>query len=275
MTLIKKKFKNTAKKVEPSERYRNSYGFDKVPILLFQWSRLFQAMISQAGTYLLTGKFHNKQCGIYKCEGGCNIVGVGEFVPCGHGCYFDSYYSQGRKKEEEAKKLSEIITAVVLGWDPNDPIESMLKVTADYIDVDSEELRKVVFGSDIGSVFGGNSLSSFFDWNPFDDPPYNEAYRHFSMVEILGCDAKEVKQMFADEKLGKQLKEQINDKIREANPGMYLNAMCCSPRRNKEKDMLAFWINTGRSTQIDGLKTEDNIKAFLSSNGVLVDKAGC
>jgi len=64
-----------------------AYGFRKPTNLLLVWSNPFQSLISQAGTYLLTGKFHDRQTGIFKCEGGCNIAGVGDLVLSNDYCY--------------------------------------------------------------------------------------------------------------------------------------------------------------------------------------------
>src|SRR5690606_29250003 len=83
---LRKKFTNTAKPITDERReylknlYRddNFYGFDMVPKFLQLWGRLFQAVVSQAGTKMLTGKYHTGECGIYKYEGGCKIYGVGE-----------------------------------------------------------------------------------------------------------------------------------------------------------------------------------------------------
>jgi hypothetical protein len=75
--------------------------------------------------------------------------------------------------------------------------------------------------------------------------------------------------------LGKKLLEKINAKIqgaKEKNNKQYIYyALCCSPHRNKNDGKLSFWINTGRPTNIDGWKSEEEIEQFLKSDGTLVE----
>ncbi len=253
-------FANDAKSQE--KRHKNSYGFDSTPILLFQWSRLFQGVVSQAGTYLLTKTFHTQQSGIYKCEGGCHIDKVGDLVLYKDSCYFDYDHKHNESKQEQ---LADLITHIVLNWNPNGPIDSMLKSAADYIKVEVKELREAIEKMPGGNVFSGNSLSSFFDWNPFSEPPYNPEYRRWCMVNHGNMTEKEVDQMFADEDLGKKFKQQMNEMLKKVYGGAYFSSvMCCSPKRDDTG--LKFWINTGTSTQIDGWKTKEEIEEFIKAN---------
>jgi hypothetical protein len=57
------KFVNEAKQIDPTkDKWMNrpsSYTFDNAPRLLFMWSGLFQKVVSQVGTFVLTGKYHD------------------------------------------------------------------------------------------------------------------------------------------------------------------------------------------------------------------------
>jgi hypothetical protein len=272
-------FINEAKPYDPTtatwrSNFTGRYKFYPTPKLLFTWSRLFQAVISQAGTYLLTDKFHDQQCSIYKTEGGCHLPGVGDLVLSKDHCYFDGMYGDLKVKEEKKlNSLADLITHVVLNWDPNNPIDSMKGAAVTFCKCTPKALQEALEKASNGGVFGGNALADFFDWNPFSEAPIDRAYLRFSLVNFNGKTEAEVDQKFADEDLGKDLLKKINDKIKScpANLNQYLTAMCCSPRRGKEG--LTFWINTGRQTVIDGAHTEESIKKFLDSNGALHDKA--
>ncbi len=261
-------FINETKAVTPNNcYYRGAYGYDKAPNLLFFWSRLFQSVISQATTYLLTGKFHNRHCSIYKAEGGCDVPGVGELVLCNNSCYFDTY---NQKLTDEENKAAALITHVVLNWNPNDPVDSMIKAASDHIGVKSEELMTALEQSKNGGIFGGNALSSFFDWNPFSEPPIDEFYEKWCLMKFDNKTSKEVDQMHADLALGKKLLARLNEAIRERHPDDYVRALCCSPQRNG--DGVQFWVNTGRSTQIDGWKYQKQLEDFITSKEKLVDR---
>lgn len=268
-------FTNEAKRIDLSaEKYEwrkgpGAYEFDKAPRLLFSWSGLFQRVISQAGTYLLTGKFHDRECAIYKCEGGCNIPGVDELVLCDHSCYFDFSH---RGKEDQLRKLASLISEIVLAWNPEDPTDSMLAAAAKQIGVEVPVLEDAIAKSHNGGVFGGNALSSFFRWNPFDEAPIDRTYERFCLVKFCGKTDAEVDQKYADQDLGKSLRERINAAILERHGrDFYTTAMCCSPNRNGKE--LKFWVNTGRQTQIDGWKTQAELERFIRSGEKIRDRA--
>jgi hypothetical protein len=264
------KFVNEAKPQEPNKLYKNpSMGFYKCSRpskLLFQWSRYFQAIVSQAGTMLLTGAFHDSECAIYKCEGGCRIAVVGDLVLGNEYCYFDTGGSQGDK----AQKLADLITELVLKFDPMDPMSSLINAGADHIGCDRTALRNRVDSSHAGGIFGGDALTDFFDWNPFSAAPIDKEYQRWVMVHFLKkrTDA-EMDQMYADQVLGKELLEKLQEAFKERKA--WMGVLCCSPSRDK-KGELSFWINTGRSTQIDGHKTQEEIEKFLKSSEKIVDK---
>lgn len=263
-------FKNSSVRIEPKtwdgKPTNTHFGYDKPSPYLYLWSRLLQSVISQAGTYMLTGKFHTQHCAIYKCEGGCTIVGVGELVLGKNYCYWNH-----NNEEQHIDKLCSLITEVVVNWNPNDPIESMLKSASDFIGCDKLMLRIAVEKSDNGSVFGGDALSSFFNHNPSDSFKIDEDYERFCLVNFNEMTDKEVDQEFADRKLGETLLEKLQNKVRESNPNCWTIPMCCSPRRDSKG--LHFWINTGRSTNIDGWKTEKEINEYLNSDGKIIDSA--
>lgn len=262
------KFTNSAQPRDLTQyqfAWDGSYGYDKPSPLLFNFGMLLQRVVSQAGTYHFTKKFHDTECGIYKCEGGCRIVGAGDLVLSDGSCYWD----HGRAKSDSGlRAMAALITRIVLDWDPMRPVDSMLETAAKQVGCPVEDLRKAVLEGRSGGPFGGNSLSDFFRWNPFSEAPIVEDYERWCWVNVHGGDEQEVIQRQSDRALGKKLLKQINDHIRAAAKGSYPStALCCSPRRNG--DSLRFWINTGTSTQIDGWKSEEEIQSFLASDGVL------
>jgi len=257
------------------DRREERYQFDKPPRLLFFWSRLFQAVISQAGTFLLTGKYHTQDCGIYKCEGGCNMPGAGSLVLSSSGAYWDGYYCKGTSKEMAQRKMNALISEVALSWDPNNPIESMLTSAAAQVKgLTAEELKSAIEKSRCGGAFGGDALSDFFSWNPFSKAPEDRDYLRFTRVQIGGEDPEVVEQSFRDKDLGHDLLQRVQEAVNKAHAGQgyHFNAMCCSPRR-MDDGSLKFWINTGRRTQIDGWKTQAEIESFIASGEKLVDSA--
>jgi len=272
------KFTNESGVIDPSERgkvsYRtgNYYSFNRPSKYLFVWSRLFQSVISQAGTYLLTGKFHKDQAAIYKSEGGCNIPGVGELVLSRSSCYFDSY-RRDDKINTQMEKMAKLISYIILLWDPNKPGDSMIDLASEFIGVKSVSLRLALEGaSSSANPFGGNALADFFNWNPFSDTPIDREYEKWCRVTFGGETSQHVDQSYYDIDLGREYRTKINQHIRKADSHCWTNAMSCSPRRSKE-GKLSFWINTGRQTQIDGWKTEKEIQDFLKSDGKIIDTA--
>lgn len=265
-----KKFVNTSKRREPQAPIHeyHAYGYDKISPYLFYWSVLLQKVVSQAGTWLLTGRFHDHECGIYKTEGGVHIVGVGELALLHKSCRFD-----GGGSHEQTRDLAEMITKIVLAFDPNDPIESLYKAGSSAASCKKAALVKAVEGSHAGGVFGGDALSALFDHNPFSDPPNDCKYRRFILTKFCGKSSQEVDQIFSDEDLGKDLHKRLREavKARGCSRGWVNDVYCCSPRRTQ--DGLGFWVNTGRKTQIDGWKTHAELEKFLNSNDKFVDTA--
>lgn len=265
-------FINEAKEIKTDKDYYtgNYYTFNRPSRYLFVWSRLLQTVISQAGTFMLTGKFHTQQAAIYKCEGGCVIAGVGELVLSNHSCYFDT-----RSRDDEIKvateKMAKLISEIVLNWKPGDPIDSMLHLAANFVNTTVPDLKAALEkAQSSGGPFGGNALADFFDWNPFSDAPIDREYEKWCRVTFNKETPEQVDQSHSDVDLGRKYRDRINEHIRKGNPGSWTSALCCSSRRN-EKGELRFWINTGGSTNIDGWKTEEQIKGFLNSDGKIID----
>jgi len=260
-------FDNESVKRDPARP--GGYGFDRPSRYLTVWSRLFQSVISQAGCYLLTGSFHKQHPGIFKCEGGCNIPGVGDLVLLSRSCYFD-IYARGTSRATEEKKMASLISHVVLGWDPENPVDSMIALAAEIAKCPVPELIKAVEESG-GGPFSGDALNDFFDHNPFADWPTDRKYERWCRIRFNNETPEQVDQMYADIDLGREYREKINRHIREAGQP-WKSALCCSPRRDDKGGNLMFWINTGGSTQIDGWLSESDIKAFLASDGKLNNK---
>ena len=104
----------------------------------------------------------------------------------------------------------------------------------------------------------------------FSDAPENREYEQFCSVQFDGKTEKEVDTMFADRDLGKELHKKLREKVASNKTNGYASVLCCSPRRDAKND-LKFWINTGRSTNIDGWKSEEDINNFLNGDGKVVD----
>lgn len=231
------------------------YGFSHATKYLRTWSRYFQALISQAGTWAVTKHFHTSECGIYKSEGGCNIKETGELVLGDKYCYFD-----GRGKEH-VQKMADLITTVVLKFDPMQPEKSMCDAAADFIKCSEvSELVRHVNDSNCGGPFSGDPLSSFFDrWHEQDDL---RDYRRWVLVSYTKSKTdKEVDQLWADQDLGKELLTKLQAKTHGRH-----YVFCCNPRRDSKGELI-FWINTGNSkNKIDGHKSLEQIQKFLKES---------
>lgn len=271
------KFVNEAKPLPPEHRsnwpdHPGAYGFDHPSPLLYVWSRLLQSTISQAGTYILTGKFHDSHTGIFKCEGGCNIVGVGELVLREQHCSWDFVGHSGHNPA--LQKMRDLINHIVLNWYPIDPVNSILATAAQEImkspnnfpdEVEAvKALAKAV--EKTGGPFNGDALSSFFDYNPFSKFPVNRDYLRYCKVKINGETNADADQQFADEDLGDDLLKRMLESLNKVyGKSMYYpRPMCCRAKRWPDKG-LQFWVNTGSSTQIDGWRTQEELEKFISS----------
>ncbi|MFA5071242.1 MAG: hypothetical protein WC511_02615 [Candidatus Pacearchaeota archaeon] len=265
------KIVNESKRLLEKEKYLRSSGqymFDKLPYGLIMFGRVFQRLVSQVGTKVLTGSFHTQEVGIYKCEGGCNIPGVGSLVLSGQCCYFDGFWGKMLKENEEQVTdiLAGIITDLVLAFDPMNPLQSLCDKASEIAKVSKEELEEVLSQRD--GPFGGNSLSDFFRRNPFDTSRVvSQEYEFYIRTEIFEEDPKSAEEALMYDTKGHEYLELINKHISSNKENRsFENAMCCFPRKDG-KGKWFFWINTGRNTNIDGWKSEKDIHDFLKSDG--------
>ena len=274
-------FKNDVVKIQPGHD-RDKHGhlaFHNPPKFLFLWSGLLQSILSQALTFLFSGKYHNHRCAIYKGEGGVNVPGTGELV-LGYG-YIYWNYSKGL----EAKRAVavDLINHIVLNWNPDEPVDSMLSLAAEYLqtyakpyqkvekDTIVSELKAAIEATHSGNPFGGNALSRFFDWNPFENPKrfIDRDYQRYCLKRFNNMTDAEIDQKYADEDLGESLYKSINKALRERHSGEWRSICCCQPRRNGTD--LKFWVNTGQRTNLDGWKTREELEAFIASGEKIKD----
>lgn len=267
---MSKTFVNTAKPCDPKVhcRYMDDpdesrtsmyYGFDCVPKLLFPWAQAFQVAVSQAATRLLTGKFHDRAAGIYKCEGGCNIPGKGDLVLYHNSCRWD----HGRGGDDEIRLLCKLITAMVLRFDPMEPLASIFNSAAAFLNeqgigVTADEIRKA--GEKSGGPFMGDALSDFFKHNPFSKWHHDRDYLRYCYTRFESMTDAEVDQKFADEDLGEKLMETMNESIKKASRDRFPGTvMACSPSR--KSGSLQFWVNDGR--EFYGWFTEEELNEVV------------
>jgi len=265
----KKQFVNDVKERDWSSHWRSKrvgdYGYENASKLLFSWSHSLQVVISQALTHYYTNEFHTRQCGIYKCGGGCNVPGVGELCLKDSYCYWDM---GGPIDQMDVNAPADLITKVVLEWDPMDPVVSMFKSASEFLGIELSEFEEGTKASTVGGPFGGNALSAFFNHNPFSEWDWDRDYYMYCRTTFEGITKEAATQRLVDYDLGQELLEKLKDKSNAS--GNALRPMCCSPGRTDD-GTVQFWINTGRSTQIDGWKTREEIEAFLESDEQLVD----
>lgn len=260
------KFKNDAKQFtsdrEDHDRYAQ-YRHTRPSKYLF---------VSQALTWKFTGKFHDREPGIYKCEGGCNIAGVGELVLHSSGVSWDSFYGGAEKKLTMRDSLvvaADLIAQMTIFFDPEDPINSLLDTAANAVGCSAEGLREAVSKTSDSMVFSGNALADFFNWNPFSKTPIDRPYFRYVLKRFGDQSDEEIDQKFADEDLGDSLLERMKERAKELSGGSYgPSPLCCSPSRTKEG--LRFWVNTGTFSQIDGWKTQEELEAWLASGTRLI-----
>jgi hypothetical protein len=241
----------------------NEYRYDKPSPYLYMFGGLLQRVVAQCGTKMLSGKWMEQPTNyaIFKCEGGCRIEGHGDLVLVNSCCYFDYGY---RDTEEKENKLAGLITDIVLNFDPINP-QSIIDTAAKHIDVTSEELEKELAKMRSG-IFGGNALSDFFNHNPFAESPKfkMQDYEKYVRVHIYKEKEADVQFDLDARNNGRDLLKRMQDAIieKKGDDNYISMPMCCSPSIDGKK--ISYWINTGRSTCIDGWKTEKEIQAFIN-----------
>lgn len=260
-------FTNSAQRIDPLRK--GFYRHDAPSPYLYIWSTLFQSVISIAATKMLTKKWHTFHCGISKAEGGCSIPGVGVLVLNHDSCRFDDGGTEHKKD-----RCAQLISEVVLTWDPNHPVESMFTVAANFINVPPANLRiAVVIAVHRFNPFCGNPLNEFFHDNPYIKFPVDRDYFRFCLRDVGKTD-EEIDQQFADEDLGDELLARMRKKLKReaghirtqsdlaARLATIRMPLCCRPGRNK--DGLRFWINSIGEFPIAGWQTEAEIEAFIA-----------
>ena len=251
-----KMFENEATRIEVQDPKHNfaRYSFNDPSKYLLLWSRLFQTVVSQAASRLVGNGFHTGDGAIYKCEGGCRVAGVDDLVLLHDGCCWDF----DKAMISQLKQCADLISHIVLEWDPEDPIHSMLKAAADYIDVSVEELRAAIDDTRGINPFSGNSLSSFFNRNPFSDLNYDEDYRRWCLINYDGQTSEEVDELFAKEALAKELRGQLTDAARAHNDFV---VFACSAKQMDNGEW-KFWLNDGAS--IYGWRSEEEVRDLIN-----------
>ena len=177
-----------------AQRGEGFYGFEwqqdsRTLAQLNGCRELLQAILSQAGSFLLTGMFHNHWTfTIGKAEGGFIIPGRGEFIPARNCIAMDppSRRNHSLTADADCFKLTNLLTAIVLDWNPARHENSMYEVAAAHVGTTPEALRKAVednrdYQMRIACLLKGQSfgdpISYFFDWNT--PVHYDAKYRDF------------------------------------------------------------------------------------------------
>lgn len=250
------RFKNSAKHIDRPEAswvkgwIGNYYSFNRPSPYLLVWERLFQTVVSQAGTKLLSGKFHTSQTGIYKCEGGCNIAGVDDLVLMRDYCKFDWCKQLKVSQQKQLEQLTQLISAIVLEWDPNSPVDSMLQSAANFIKVPVEELKSAIEKTNPHNPFTGDPLRYFFEGLSVD-----REYIRFSQIKFNNKTDAEVDQQFTDEDLAQELLKGLQESRRP----MDIPHMFCIPKRD----------DTGLKFEVDrisSLVTEEDLRKIIKDN---------
>ena len=252
-------FKNDVQIREPHRFLppgRKEYTFDRPSEYLKIWSRQFQCLVSVALTYKFTKQWHNDGFGIYKFEGGCNLPGIGELVLGRDYCYLD--YG-GKNDLQTENECTDFISELVMKWDPNNPIPSLIEITAAQLNVDKAELEKhFVEKFQHSTAFEGDSLNSFFDTSPFEKQKFDRDYLRYC-CKLSGQTDKEIDLKFADKDLGDKLLDELNNVIREKEKERFeLYFLCCSPSRKGEE--LKFWLNDGKYY---GWHSENDVRELI------------
>lgn len=187
----KNDFTNDLRRVR---RGKGFYGFEwrqdsKTLARLHGCRELLQAILSQAGAYLLTGNFHDFwNFTVGKAEGGFIIPGRGEFIPA-QDCMAMDPPSRRRFQhtaDKDCERLAGLLTHIALKWNPARHEDSMYEVAAAYVGTNPEDLRGAIEGSrsyrtriyclSQGTAFG-EPISYFFGWN--STVPYDAEYRDY------------------------------------------------------------------------------------------------
>lgn len=195
-------FSNSARPivVDQAHRKRGGYAFDAVSPYLRLHNRLLQAVVSQAGTYLLTHKFHTGDHGIHKAEGGCNIAGVGELVLYKNYCDFYLTTNLLPERADPLYRLGGLITNIVLGWNPEDPQTTLLRHGAINANCETKALKSAIEAAQQRTACAGNRLEAFFGSPTMLTAlsPIERDYYRWCMLEIYKRPLAEVDAIIAE-----------------------------------------------------------------------------
>jgi len=268
------KFLNSAKPIDDvrgkciwmkEQMPHNYYSYDKVSPLLYLWKDLFQAVVSQVATKILTGNFHERDAGIYKCEGGVLVPGMAEVCLMKDHAYVDMGGGSQEQKQKIEKVVAGIVSQIVCDWEPQDPVNSMFESAADYIGASedscsTDDISKAIEKMRARNVFSANSLSAFFDHNPFSKFPVLRAYHRYCLTHFTEPEwsDEKVDQLFADEDMG----EKFLQKLREVGKSKDIYFYSCSSERSEDKG-LQFWINDGGRRDKAGWYTKEEVEALI------------
>lgn len=261
-----------------------SYRYDRPSKYLFHWGRLLQNVLSQVLSRTMGSGYHNHDPGIFKCEGGLNLIGCGHLTLHGQYCIWDSYHG-GRIAKVDAQFAADVISKVVLAWDPMDPIQSMFTAALEAAGIkepgidkneDHELAQHMIkhqkrFGA-ILSVFGGNSLADFFNWNPFSKPPIDRPYQRWCLTNLaygnqqVAMTDADVDQLWADEDKTEALREQINEAA-EKKGGRFANRVI-GMKHVREGDQVRYFINMGKDHRLQGWHDEADIKQAIAAGEI-------
>ena len=241
-------FKNVAIPFDPasSSRYEgvdsyNLYRFKNISPFMYCWSRFFQTLLSMSCSKMISGEWRLDNHSIYKCEGGIAVSGLGDVVLCPDRVYLDVGGPKKEKSKADLKKIQELISKIVLEWDPMDPLDSMFKSVGAFLNVPVKEVKEAFEKCSSPGVFGGDSLSYLFNHNPFEKFKIDRDYLRYCMTKISGKTDEFVDEKFASEDLGDRLLDELNKEARKHRT--YGGFLCASP--SKLKNGMSFWLNDG------------------------------
>lgn len=276
-----KKFVNKTKLRTEVPEYEHPlhgrYDYDSRTLTeyLITWSGLFQSVVSQAGTHLLTGAFHDGECGIYVSEGGAKIHGVGELTIHERYCSFGGHRHDDDDRNKRVDKLAKLISELVMRFDPMHPVDSLVETAANTLAHAKEgdlelgkklklELRAALEKSGAAGPFSGDPLWRFFAHIKSDHPDDRDAqrerlrpYRRYCMTVIGGKAEKDVDRLFAGEDTARKLEADLKEVL-----DRYSLVSISSPRYQQDPTQPpTFWVNSSVGY---GHLTEKQIRTLIA-----------
>lgn len=240
----------------PGRDFYNYYRFKNISPYLYNWSRFLQILLSMSSSKMTNGEWRLKDHAIYKCEGGIRVDGIGDVVLCPDHLYADYSRDPNEEMKGKIKRVQELVSKIVLNWDPMNPPESIFKITSEHIGVSIEEVKQAFEKCESIGVFGGDSLSYLFNHNPFMKFKVDREYIRYCLVNFASKGESEVDDMFAIEDLSEKLLKDLNATAKKYENGLFL---CASPKEFKD-GTIHFWLNTG---VYYGWHTEDEILQLI------------